>query len=240
MASLTWWTWVWVSSRSRWWIGKPGVLQFMGSQSRTRLSDWTELSWQWGESGVAHQPRSIAKAPITTSALSIAVIIKWLPLLHSLHQPGFYFQMSPDTHSEPEARPWGCQNKTPSLCVCLETRVHTFPWPLRPLCLSWRTGLSLPSQGSSLSSPCLVLPHPDHTRFLFLPGGSSQSASSWLLPRGSTHRWAVQVNQFITGFSLKSGLLPLSSLIVWKVLFWVLNQCNILTRIYSDTTSLVP
>ena len=32
MASPTWWTWVWVSSRSWWWIGKPGVLQSMGSQ----------------------------------------------------------------------------------------------------------------------------------------------------------------------------------------------------------------
>ena len=32
IASLTWWTWVWVSSRSWWWTGKPGVLQSMGSQ----------------------------------------------------------------------------------------------------------------------------------------------------------------------------------------------------------------
>ena len=32
MASLTWWTWVWASSRSWWWTGKPGMLQSMGSQ----------------------------------------------------------------------------------------------------------------------------------------------------------------------------------------------------------------
>ena len=32
MASLTWWTWVWVSSRSWQWTGKPGVLQSMGWQ----------------------------------------------------------------------------------------------------------------------------------------------------------------------------------------------------------------
>ena len=32
MASLIWWTWVWVSSGSWWWTGKPGVLQSMGSQ----------------------------------------------------------------------------------------------------------------------------------------------------------------------------------------------------------------
>ena len=42
MASLTQWTWVWVSSGSWWWTGKPGVLQSMGSQ-RVR-HDWvTEL-----------------------------------------------------------------------------------------------------------------------------------------------------------------------------------------------------
>ena len=44
MASLTQWTWVWVSSRSRWWIGKPGVLQSVRLQ-RVR-HDWaTELNW---------------------------------------------------------------------------------------------------------------------------------------------------------------------------------------------------
>ena len=43
MASLTRWTWVWVNSRSWWWTGRPGVLQFMGSQ-RVR-HDWvTELN----------------------------------------------------------------------------------------------------------------------------------------------------------------------------------------------------
>ena len=42
MASPTYWTWVWVNFRSWWWTGRLGVLQFTGSQSRTRLSDWTE------------------------------------------------------------------------------------------------------------------------------------------------------------------------------------------------------
>ena len=45
MASLTWWTWVCVISRSWWWTGRPGVLQFMGSQRvghdwPTELTDW--------------------------------------------------------------------------------------------------------------------------------------------------------------------------------------------------------
>ena len=42
MASLTRWMWVWVNSGSWWWTGRPGVLQFMGSQSRTWLSDLTD------------------------------------------------------------------------------------------------------------------------------------------------------------------------------------------------------
>ena len=45
MASPTQWAWVWVNSGSWWWTGRSGMLQFMASQSRTRLSDWTELNW---------------------------------------------------------------------------------------------------------------------------------------------------------------------------------------------------
>ena len=44
MASLTQWKWVWVSSGSWWWTGKPSVLQSMRSQ-RVR-HDWaTELNY---------------------------------------------------------------------------------------------------------------------------------------------------------------------------------------------------
>ena len=44
MASLTQWTWVWVNSGSWWWTGRPGVLQFMGLQSWTWPSEWTEVN----------------------------------------------------------------------------------------------------------------------------------------------------------------------------------------------------
>ena len=45
MASLTQWSWVWMNSRSWWWTGRPGVLQFMGSQRVGH--DWgTELNWR--------------------------------------------------------------------------------------------------------------------------------------------------------------------------------------------------
>ena len=44
MASLTWWTWVWVNSGSWWWTGRPGVLRLMGLQ---RIGhNWvTEQNW---------------------------------------------------------------------------------------------------------------------------------------------------------------------------------------------------
>ena len=45
MASLIRWTWVWVNSGSWWWTGRPGVLQFMGSQRVGH--DWaTKLNWR--------------------------------------------------------------------------------------------------------------------------------------------------------------------------------------------------
>ena len=44
MSSLMWWTWVWVSSGSWWWTGKPDMLPFMGS--KRVVHDWaTELNW---------------------------------------------------------------------------------------------------------------------------------------------------------------------------------------------------
>ena len=42
-ASLTQWS---ISKPGSWWLTeKPGVLQSMGSQNWTGLSDWTELNW---------------------------------------------------------------------------------------------------------------------------------------------------------------------------------------------------
>ena len=44
MTSPIQWTWVWASSGSWWWTGRPGMLQFLGSQ-RVR-HDWaSELNW---------------------------------------------------------------------------------------------------------------------------------------------------------------------------------------------------
>ena len=48
MASPIQWTWLWVNSRSWWWIGKPGMLQSMGLQSQSQLNDWTTKK-SWGD-----------------------------------------------------------------------------------------------------------------------------------------------------------------------------------------------
>ena len=46
MALLTRRTWVWASSGSWWWTGRPGVLQFWCQKYLTWLADWTELNWE--------------------------------------------------------------------------------------------------------------------------------------------------------------------------------------------------
>ena len=48
VASLTRWMWVWVDSRSWWWTGRPGVLQFTGLQ-RAGHDRATELNWMCKE-----------------------------------------------------------------------------------------------------------------------------------------------------------------------------------------------
>ena len=65
MASPTQWTWVWASSKSLWWTGRPGVAAVCGvAKSRTQLSDWAELKiwiqfiWSAKTSGITVGPLS--------------------------------------------------------------------------------------------------------------------------------------------------------------------------------------
>ena len=52
-SSLIRWTWVWASSRSWWWMGKPGKLQSTGLQRVGH--DWvTELNWSSPPSSSCH------------------------------------------------------------------------------------------------------------------------------------------------------------------------------------------
>ena len=74
MASLTWWTWVWVNSGRWWWTGRPGVMRFMGSQRDGR--DWaTELNWideleSWRSLSGTHSCRVSYKANVNVMALT--------------------------------------------------------------------------------------------------------------------------------------------------------------------------
>ena len=43
MVSPTWWTWIWASSGSWWWTGRPGKPQSMGSQKELDTTEW--LNW---------------------------------------------------------------------------------------------------------------------------------------------------------------------------------------------------
>ena len=82
MASWTRWTWVWVNSGRWWWTGRPGVLQFMGSQRvghdwATELN-WTELNrediWELVDQGGSYleRPSSASFAPSPSSTLASA------------------------------------------------------------------------------------------------------------------------------------------------------------------------
>ena len=88
MASPTRWTWVWVKSGSWWWTGRPGVLRFMGSQSWTRLSDWTELMQYY-----SLQHLTVLPSPITfatgccfcfgsISSFFLELFLHWYPVAY--------------------------------------------------------------------------------------------------------------------------------------------------------------
>ena len=82
MASPTQWTWVWVNSGSWWWTGRPGMLQFMGSQRVGH--DWvTELNWTELRSGLFcwHEGYSISSKGFLPTVIDIMII--WIKSIHS-------------------------------------------------------------------------------------------------------------------------------------------------------------
>ena len=75
MASPTQWTWVWVSSGSWWWIGKPGALQSMRSQ-RVGHTWATELNWKIHASGFNELLESIFCILLVVEAFSLQKVVE--------------------------------------------------------------------------------------------------------------------------------------------------------------------
>ena len=80
IASPTRWALVWVNSGSLWWTGRPGVLRFMRSQSRTGLHYWTELRVSslvvWGLEVSAPTPK--AQGLISWTGMLVHWKAQWL------------------------------------------------------------------------------------------------------------------------------------------------------------------
>ena len=72
IASLTQWTWVWASSRSWWWTGRPGVLQSIGS---LRVGcDWAIELWSYDYDQIM--------SPIRTETILYLFLEPWHSMWH--------------------------------------------------------------------------------------------------------------------------------------------------------------
>ena len=88
---LTQWTCVWVDSGSWWWIGRPGMLRFMGSQRVGH--DWvTELNWCQFYPCLIFHPWKV-KRTMASSIFPRFLVINTLAVLISWHSLNI-FQMT--------------------------------------------------------------------------------------------------------------------------------------------------
>ena len=81
MASLTQWTWVWVNSGSWWWIGRPGVLRFMGSQrlGHDEWLIWSDMTrWTFVGKVMSLLFYMLSRLVITFLPRSKCLLISWL------------------------------------------------------------------------------------------------------------------------------------------------------------------
>ena len=83
MASLTWWTWVWVNSGSWWWTGRPSVMWFMGSR-RVRHNWASELNWSVCVSAPISQSHLalLASMHLFSASVCLFLLIKYTNLYH--------------------------------------------------------------------------------------------------------------------------------------------------------------
>ena len=103
MASLTRWMWVWVNFGSWWWPGRPGVLQFMGSQRVGH--DWaTELDWTEHSNSLAFSECHIVGVAQYVAFSNGLISLKFPPwLLCDLTADFFFFSFTAEST-------WGSKN----------------------------------------------------------------------------------------------------------------------------------
>ena len=84
VASPTQWTWVWVSSGTWWWMGKPGMLQSMGSQRFGH--NWaTEVNWTSSYQMVIYFLKRVPEASsFSISGNAVQVVPGTLPPIHTV------------------------------------------------------------------------------------------------------------------------------------------------------------
>ena len=78
MASETWWTWIWASSRSWWWMGRCVVVHGV-AKSQTWLSNWIELmvGQDWVNNTLSHIANNHTYIQKHTHMHTHHILIEW-------------------------------------------------------------------------------------------------------------------------------------------------------------------
>ena len=169
MASLTRWTWVWENSGSWWWTGRPGVLQFMGSQRVGH--DWA-LNWT-----EPLEPYSTWLPALRSSWVETGMMVKWKHVA-SVESDRYIWKVEP--RGSPEWLDMVCRSKRGTntdlasqgllllMCRGLSFYHPLFKQPSRFICLpaSCKTTLadaqdtrSWQPTGYSLEHPSITTPN---------------------------------------------------------------------------------
>ena len=147
MASPTWRTWVWVSSGSWWWTGRPGMLQSMGSQ-RVR-HDWaTELnevilSWRSSFFSKKARPKDFNYFMHLSYILPVSKIL-YMRMLSYLFFV-FNLELWYYTYGQSSEHHWGAFPVTSGICEPEERTSHCLLGApqLPSTCAGWRMSCQL-------------------------------------------------------------------------------------------------